>query len=141
MWFELSPGLCNLRAVGNLIKATAGLALVFYILASMHCMLESVPGFDFLKSCCFVEQDSGARQDCETDECVVESGNYRAEDPTVLVPQPFFMLVLFSPLFEEPLSDPQLVSFVPSQPPPELPRIWQFSHRTALPARAPSVAS
>ena len=36
---------------------------------------------------------------------------------------------------------PRQVQLVPAESPPELPKVWQFSFRTALPPRAPSFVS
>jgi hypothetical protein len=127
--------------VSKLTKIAAVLALVLYGLASMHCILEGVPGFDFLKTCCFVDSGAANSKDCESDECVVESGNYRAEEQTASAPQPLLLLALFSLAIEAPIPEPQVASLVASESPPELPKVWQFSHRTALPPRAPSLAS
>lgn len=117
------------------------LALVLYGLASMHCILEGVPGLDFLKTCCFVDSAPSAPQDCESDECVVENANYRVEEQSVAAPQPLLLLALLSSAIEAPLPEPQVASLVASESPPELQKVWQFSHRTALPVRAPSLAS
>jgi hypothetical protein len=127
--------------VSKLTKIAAVLALVLYGLASMHCILEGVPGFDFLKTCCFVDSGAANSKDCESDECVVESGNYRAEEQTASAPQPLLLLALFSLAIEAPMPEPQVASLVASESPPELSKVWQFSHRTALPPRAPSLAS
>jgi len=128
--------------VSKLTKIAAMLALVLYGLASMHCILEGVPGFDFLKCCCFVEAASSPLQDCQTSSCgEVERGNYRAEEQSVSAPQPLLLLALLSSVIEAPLPEPQVASLVASESPPELPKVWQFSHRTALPPRAPSIAS
>jgi len=127
--------------VARLTKIASVLALVLYGLASMHCLLESVPGFDFLKSCCFVDSEAGKSKDCESDQCVVENGDYRSQEQTVSAPQPPLLLALLSPVIEAPLPEPQVASLVASESPPELPKVWQFSHRTALPVRAPSIAS
>lgn len=128
-------------AVSKLTKVAAVLALVLYGLASMHCILEGVPGFDFLKTCCFVDSAPSAPQDCESDECVVEKADYRSEEQTASAPQPLLLLALFSLAIEAPMPEPQVASLVASESPPELPKVWQFFHRTALPPRAPSLAS
>jgi len=128
-------------AVSKLTKVAAVLALVLYGLASMHCILEGVPGLEFLKTCCFVDSGAATSKDCESDECVVESGNYRAEEQTASAPQPLLILALFSLAIEAPMPELQFASSVASESPPELPKVWQFSHRTALPPRAPSIAS
>jgi len=117
------------------------LALVLYGLASMHCVLESVPGFDFLKSCCFVDSGADNSKDCESDHCVVENGDYRAEEQLVSAAQPLLLPALLSPVIEVSLPEPQVASVFGSESPPELQKVWQFCHRTALPVRAPSIAS
>jgi len=115
------------------------LTLALWGLASMHCTLEGVHGLDFLKSCCFVDSAPSAPQDCEGDGCgEVEDGQYRPEEQTASAPQPLIVLALLSSVFEVPLPELQAALFVASESPPELPRVWQFSHRTALPPRAPS---
>ena len=132
---------CMLIAVSRLIKIAALLALVVYGLASMHCILEGVPGFDFLKTCCFMDTKPSGPHECDSDDCVVESGKYRTEEQTLSAPQPLLFLVFLSSVIEAPLFEPQVALFVASDSPPELPRAWQFSHRTALPPRAPSIIS
>ncbi len=127
--------------MSKLTKIAAMLALVLYGLASMHCIFEGVPGFDFLKTCCFVDTGASSPKDCESDGCVVESGDYRAEEQSVSAPQPLLLLALLSSVIEVPLIEPQVTSLPASESPPELPKGWQFSHRTALPPRAPSIAS
>jgi hypothetical protein len=107
----------------------------------MHCLLEGVPGFDFLKTCCFVDTAPSAPEDCDREECVVERGQYRAEEQTVAVPPPLLLPVLLSGVVETPLPEPPIASCPAAESPPELPKVWPFSHRAALPPRAPTVAS
>ena len=125
--------------VSRLTKVIVMLALVFYALASMHCILEGVPGFGFLKICCFVDSGPAAPRDCDTDQCSpVEDGKYRPEECTVSAPQPILVLALISPA---PPPDLQNASPVPPQTPIENPGPWQFSQRAALSPRAPSIAA
>ena len=102
-----------------------------------------MPGLEFLA--CADEADSAPHQDndCETDSCAsVESGFYKTEDGHHVVPPP--------PLTPSPLltaisleaAQPAAVSrIVFDSAPPELLKVWQFSHRAAAPPRAPSLAS
>ena len=116
--------------------------LALWGLAAMHCKLEALPGLDFFKSCCFVDSAPSSPGDCESDGCAaVERSGYRAEEPTTSAPQPLLMLALAPSAIEAPLSELQARSFATSESPPELPRVWQFLHRTAHPPRAPSIAS
>jgi hypothetical protein len=128
--------------VSRFTKAVALFVLALWGLAVMHCKLEVLPGLDFLKTCCFVDSEPSCQEDCESDGCgTVEDGNYRAEEGTTSAPQPLLILALLTSAMEAPLLELQAPIFVSSESPPELPRIWQFSHRTALSPRAPSVAS
>ncbi|HRZ99979.1 MAG TPA: hypothetical protein P5055_04500 [Candidatus Paceibacterota bacterium] len=134
--------MCILKGVSRLVKIVAMLALVLYGLASMHCTLEAVPGFEFLKTCCFLEPAPTGSQDCESDGCgSVEGGKYRPEERADFAPQPPLVLALFSSVIEAPLPEHQTALSLASESPPEIPKVWQFSHRTALPPRAPSIAS
>jgi hypothetical protein len=129
-------------AVSKLTKAVVLTVVALWGLAAMHCKLEALPGLDFLKSCCFADSAPCSPRDCESDGCGdVEKSGYRAEEQTPSAPQPLLILALVSSAIEAPLLEPQTGCFVEPQSPPELPRVWQFSHRTALPPRAPAIAS
>ena len=114
--------------------------------ASFHCRLEVLPGFEFL-SCC---QHSGSKQspahhekECNDDGCAaVERGFYKPETPQDAPVTPSLALPAWlSPLPElsRDSAFDHLISI--SSSPPELPKAWQFSQRTALPPRAPSFVS
>jgi hypothetical protein len=131
---------CILSAVSKLTRIAAVVALALWGLASMHCKLEAVPGLEFLRSCCFADAASDGHKDCESDGCsAVEDGNYRAEEQNVSAPQPVLLPALLSTTIEAPLPGFEAHPFVAPTPPPELPRSWQFSFRTALAPRAPSL--
>jgi hypothetical protein len=115
-------------------------------MASFHCRLEILTGFEFL-SCCQHPQSEQSpahhEKECADDGCAaVERGLYRSETPQDAPVMPLLVCVAWlAPL---PELDPSsafehLVSI--SSSPPELPRAWQFSQRTALPPRAPSFVS
>jgi hypothetical protein len=130
---------CILTAVSRLTKFVALVVLVLWGLAAMHCQLETLPGLDFLKSCCLGESAASSPNDCGSEGCcAVEDGNYRSEEQTASAPQPFFVLALLSPAIEVPLPELRADSVITYPSPPELSKVWQFSHRTALPPRAPS---
>jgi hypothetical protein len=115
--------------------------LALWGLAVMHCKLEVLPGFGFLKSCCFADSASSSPKNCEDDGCgAVEDGGYRAEEQNATAPQPPLILTLVSPELEEPILELAGACFSDSQS-PELSRFWQFSYRAALPPRAPSLIS
>ena len=128
--------------MSKLTKLVALTVLALWRLAAMHCKLEALPGLDFLKSCCFVDSASATGDDCENDGCgPVEDGGYRAEEETASAPQPHLILAVLSSVIEPPLAERQARGLVASHSPPELPRGWQFSYRTALPPRAPSLVA
>jgi hypothetical protein len=121
----------------------AGALATLWVAIGAHCRLEALPGFEFL-AC---EQQSAAEhspahseRDCGDGACwAIESGSYQAEKPLTAPAKPAPMCVARLPL----LSDlaqaqvPDVLSSI-SPAPPELPGTWQFSHRAALPPRAPS---
>jgi hypothetical protein len=118
------------------------LTLVLWGLASVHCQLETVAGLDFLKSCCLVDTAHSPSPECEDDECpTVEEGKYRSEERTDSAPQPLFFLARLSPALEVPVPEFWAASFLISESPPELSKVWQFSHRLAPSPRAPSLAA
>jgi hypothetical protein len=140
--FEHSLAACILSAVSWLTKAVALTVLTLWGLAAVHCKLEALPGLEFLKRCCFADSATSSQQDCESDGCgTVEKGAYRAEERTASVPQPLLILALLAPEIETPMPRVRAGSFAESHAPPELPKAWQFLHRTALLPRAPSIAS
>jgi hypothetical protein len=117
-----------------------------WVVAGFHCRLEVLPGLEFL-SCC---QHSGHEKspahhekECADDGCAaVELGFYKPEKlqdvPVITLLAPVTRLAL--------LPDLELLNAFDhsvniSSSPPELPGVWRFSQRTALPPRAPSFVS
>jgi hypothetical protein len=121
-----------------------GLALL-WVPITAHCKLEIIPALSEILACCDHEEQSAPHQDddCEQDGCAaVESGKYRTQDLDALVVAPDFTPIDLPGAALEPGALPDEVSlgiFTTAPPPGE--RIWNFSLRTALPARAPSLAS
>jgi hypothetical protein len=127
--------------VSKLTRTWAALMLAAYVLAAMHCVLEAVPGFAFLKSCCFVESapnPSPDSQECDSDGCAVEKAKYRIEEHRDLVPQPKLSLALLPLPSDLTITVPIKICYLTGQPPPELLQSWQFYLRAAWPPRAPS---
>ena len=126
--------------VRALAKTMAFVLLALWVPATMHCALETVPGLSFLQWCCGSDEAPQAAHDCSQDSCsAVESGFYKIEDNPTVAPGLAALLALTdSDGFVEPPADPPPHSTPASSAPPELPRFWQFSYRTALPPRAPS---
>jgi hypothetical protein len=135
---EQVPLACRLLIVSKLTKFLALTILAVWGLASMHCKLEAVPGFDFLKICCFADSAPSSPKDCDRDGCgAVEDGSYRSEEQTASAPPPLLVLAVLASVIEPAAPDLHAHSLVASRLPPEMPKAWQFSQRTALPPRAP----
>src|SRR4026208_607345 len=112
------------------------ITLGLWFSAANHCRLESIPGLEFLR--CASEADSSSN--CESDGCeTVENGYYKTESSRTIVPAPAIVVALLS--LEQPVAPISARQIEFASAPPELPRIWQFSLRTARLPRAPSVAS
>lgn len=123
---------------------TLALVAVWPLVAS-HCKLEQLPGFQFL-ACVEVKVDAGTthqESDCETDSCAsLESGFYKTESGWLTVPPPPALLSPFLTMVSLEAAQPAASqSIIFDSAPPELPKVWQFSFRTALPPRAPSFVS
>jgi hypothetical protein len=128
--------------VSRLAKAIVFVVLALWGLAAMHCKLEVLPGFDFLKSCCFVGSAPSSPKSCEGDGCcAVENGSYLAEEQSAAAPQPLLIPALLPAVIEAPLLEFSGICFSESKAPPELSRFWQFSYRAARLARAPSLVT
>jgi hypothetical protein len=116
------------------------------VAASFHCRLEVLTGFEFLSCCQHSESEQSPahhEKECNDDGCAaVERGFYKPETPQDAPVMPLLAFVAWlSPLSDDGQSSAfhSLVSISPS--PPELPKVWQFSQRAALPPRAPSFVS
>jgi len=117
------------------IIAAFVMALLWAPLTS-HCQLESIPGFEFLH--CPSEATSSG---CCDDSCTtIESGSYKVPEHHNLVPLLYLVAAFHLATITETdlLAEPG-VRVVDG--PISLSSTWQFSFRTALPVRAPSVVS
>ena len=125
------------------MKTVLTLMLVaLWATASNHCRLEQFSCFDFLVCCDHDEAAPHQDTDCDTDGCSFETQLYKTESSRVSVAAPDFPSAVFLLAEGADLSaTPSVNHFHPDAAPMELPRIWQFSHRTALPPRAPTPLS
>ncbi len=133
----------TISGVARFARYVAMLMLAVWGLATMHCDLEEVPGLEFLACCQHPDTAPHQDNDCDTDACsVVESGFYKIEEQAASVPIPLLVLTFVLPLWEaaSPTPTPYSTELLNCSP-PELPRSWQFSYRTALPPRAPSLVA
>jgi len=113
-------------------------------LVASHCKLEQLPGFQFL-ACVEGEVDAGTTHQesgCETDSCAsLESGFYKTESGWLAVPPPPALLPPFLTTVSLEAVHPESDKILFETAPEELVVGWQFSLRTALPVRAPSLPS
>lgn len=118
------------------------LALVaVWPLAMNHCKLETVPGFTFLQ-CAVETQDAHSPDNHCADRCAVEKSQYRADYVPLNIPTPNFLPVFYAPVLPTLAVLPVEVSGgILTAAPPQLLQSRHFVSRTALPARAPSLAS
>jgi hypothetical protein len=115
------------------------------VVAGFHCRLEILPGLEFLSCCQHSEGEKSPlhhEKDCTDDGCAsIEFGFYNLETLQVTPAMPALALVDWASALpeREPASSFDHVLLNNSSASlPELPRIWRFSQRTALPPRAPS---
>ena len=118
------------------------LALAWVPLTS-HCRIEGLPGFEFLRCSSDVQTSNEGGDPCSEGECcAVESAMYQSLRLEKITP---VVIVAILPaedfgVVEQSLPDEVSLGILTAAP-PDLPKPWQFSLRTALPVRAPSLAS
>lgn len=128
----------GVRTLRNIWFAMTALA---WLSMTMHCQLESVPAFLFL-ACQPGAPESKTDQHCDTGCCAAEKSQYKSAQLRVTHPSPELLPISFLPQLDLANALPAEVSVgILTAAPPELPTSWQFSSRTALPIRAPSLAS
>ena len=132
----------RVRRFRNLLFA---LAAFLWLPVSAHCRLETLTGLDFL-AC---ETDSSCHGDPKTSAdnagcCSVEKSQYQqAAQIRVNLPSPHLLPVLFTALILAATNalTPEVCGDILIAAPPELLPSRHFLFRTALPVRAPSLAS
>jgi hypothetical protein len=117
-----------------------------FALATNHCRLEILNGFEFLVCCSHDGQTEAATphqdDDCDTDGCAaLEQGLYKSEDGRI----PQIVPLIISPEIvaadDQRLTEPAPLAQFSTFADPGLPASWQFLFRAASPPRAPSIAS
>lgn len=122
-------------------KLVLALLVLAWVPVTSHCTLESVPGFEFLQCASEDESTSGNGHGCNDSCCSVEFAKYQGPRHQDHIPLHVATLVPFDPIADVERSLPSEVSLgILTAAPPELPKVWQFLSRTALPPRAPSLA-
>jgi len=108
--------------------------------ASAHCHLETIPGLEFLRCASDSQNSQGHCKD--TGCCSAEKSQYKSEQQGVSLLSPDFLPVALTPIAGAVNSLPAEVSVgILTAAPPPLFQSRHFISRTALPARAPSLAS
>jgi hypothetical protein len=127
-------------------RATLAITIAtLWMVVGAHCLLEVLPGLEFLSCCQHAEAEKSPahhEKDCGDDGCsTIEAGFYKLEQTQHAPAKPLLLVAWVTPLSDI-APTTVLGSLVScSSSPPELPRLWQFSQRTALPPRAPSFVS
>ena len=111
--------------------------LALWLPVTFHCELESIPGLEFVRCAA----DTPNQSDCNDDGCcAVEKQQYKSEQYRKTMP--VLVSISAAPFLNATHSLPDEVSLgIFTAAPPELLKTWQFAFRTALPVRAPSLAS
>jgi hypothetical protein len=113
----------------------AFVVLALWMPATSHCALEAA-GFLEVGCCCNGDGDGTA--DGATGECAPIDRSLQSQSTTVVTCSPVLVLeyTLERPL--EALASAPLVEYVEARRPDDWLRRWNFEHRMAPPARAPS---
>ncbi len=140
---EPYPALRHLLSVRTFKTLMVALLALAWVPLMSHCLIEVVPGFEFLSCSSDVQTSNEGGDPCKSSGCcAVESAKYQSPRQQEITP---IVVVAILPaenfdVLEQSL--PAQVSLgVLTAAPPDLPTSWQFSLRTALPVRAPSLAS
>lgn len=126
--------------------ATVSLLALTWVLLTSHCRIEAMPGFEFLRCATDVHASDTADESGDPCKdagcCSIESAQYRAPRQHEIAPAVIFAIVPADSFGVVEQWRPKEVSLgMLTAAPPELPSSWQFLYRTALPVRAPSLAS
>jgi hypothetical protein len=128
-----------MRSVSNLLLVLVACA---WLPLTTHCRLESA--FDLRTvSCASDDACHGESHGAESNNlcCALEKSHYRSDASRLKLSPPDSSVILHS-ILATPHEAPAPVCAVDSVAgPQELRTSWQFSFRTALPVRAPSLAS
>ncbi len=122
------------------MRAVAAVALAsLWVTAGAHCLLASMPGFSFLRCHDPAPANSDRGSHCGDQACLtLESGLY-VSAAQAKAPAAALGMLVQQPAFVESLIPPDVTGGVLTSVPPDLPKIWQFTLRTALRPRAPSL--
>lgn len=133
----------RIRRMRMATRAWLGSMALLWIVLSSHCVLEFMPGMDFLTCSADKEEAASDSHGCDKTCCAVEFGDYQAKrDTELMTPICFIGIVTIHDACSlEQAILPVLGWGSATAAPPEIPKTWQFASRAALPIRAPSIAS
>ncbi len=116
------------------------LAAFIWLPASAHCELENIPGLEFLHCGGASQSANSPCQDC--DDCSVENAQYKSDSQPLTLCAPNWLPLETAPLQDLKPGQPVLADLkIFTVGRPEFFNARHFVSRTALPARAPSLAS
>lgn len=124
------------------LQAMMGLLLaLLWAPVTVHCQLETLSGFEFLKCVPAELSDCQGHDDpCETDSCAsVESGDWRAEKIEIVISAPV-VPDHFAPLVLDP-SQPAATSHRVFPQNRAIPKQWRLTCRTVLAPRPPPLTA
>lgn len=137
----------SMTTITNCVKLLRTLLTLLLVglwpVATSHCSLEQIPGLEFLACADEPATPPTQKSGCATDSCAFfESGFYKTEDGRQAVPTPRLVSsALMNTSLLQATQAPAAAGLDTESSPPEISKAWQFSFRTALPPRAPSLAS
>jgi hypothetical protein len=119
------------------------LAAFLWLPASAHCGLVSITGISFFACSCDANYSGNPSSDSSNCGCfAAEKSQYKTSQLRVKLPSPNLLPTSMTPLLTTANALPAEVSLgILTAAPPQLLKTWHFVSRTALPARAPSLAS
>ena len=114
-----------------------------WITVTSHCRFETLPGLEFLQCASDLQVPDEDGDPCDEGRCCpVESAKYQPPRQQEILPIVFETALPVDDFGIVEKSLPVEVRLgILTAAPPELQASWLFSHRTALPVRAPSLAA
>lgn len=123
--------------------AMIGMMAFLWLAQAAHCQAGTIPGLEILACSSNTNSENEPHSCCGGTCKTLESRQSKTEEKKRLAaPQPESLPWLTKTLAALLLSEPEIDSRISlADVPPELPKCWHFLSRTALPVRAPSLAS
>jgi hypothetical protein len=126
----------SFKLMQRLKAVIACVMLAFWVPASMHCLLEDAGWLPKDESC--ASSPTGTHD--QGDGCQFENGRVQLQALKVSIPS-FDLIAVLLPDLPEPFAPLMVTPSDHASTLAELVHTWQFTHRAALPVRAPSILS